>query len=108
MAVTVLQVKNHILANARVYGNSNYGLREICSDLVNNYGANGNQLARLSEGTFLSVGTLKRMATLSETELGDPYKPSEDTCKRILNFFGAEIYFKQVQIKPAFANKPKS
>lgn len=107
MTVTTLSIKNKILSNARALGNSKRGLKEVCSDLVNSYGASSKQLKQLSAGTFLSTTTLDRMAKLNDTDSGTPYRPNADTCERILRFFNTEIYFNEVVISARYANKPK-
>lgn len=84
MGVQKLQVKNALIAKARTYGNSHYTDKHLCSDLVNQWGTSPEKLERLSEITFLSVATLKRMSTLKEPESGGEYWPSSETITRIL------------------------
>lgn len=107
MAVRQLDIKNDILSRAKALGNSDTGLKEVCSDLVNSYGVDSKSLQRLATGTFLSTATLKRMSKLTETEDGAPYRPNADTCERIFKFFGAQISFNTVKISPRYQNQPK-
>lgn len=107
MAARQLDIKNHILSRARALGNNDKGLREVCSDLVNSFGTDRKSRERIAEGTFLSISTIDRMATLKECDTGEPYRPNADTIERILRFFGAEIRFEQVSIQSRYANKPK-
>ena len=106
--VTKLQVKNALLENAVVGGNSEYTEVQACSDLLNNYGRGKGKMGALVDGTFLSYTTLDRMMTLAETELGDPYNPQSETIRRILSFFGYQMTLTSVHIKPKFQNKPKA
>lgn len=107
MAVQKLDVKNHILSRARALGNTETGLREVCSDLVNSFGTDRKSRQRIAEGTFLSEDTISRIASLRECDTGEPYRPNTDTVERILRFFGAEIHFQQIHISNRYANKPK-
>lgn len=106
-SVTTLQVKQEILSRSQVLGNTKYGFKEVCSDLINNYKERGGETKALVNGTFLGANTLDRMSKLTEAESGQAYRPNADTCERILKFFGAEVHFTQVRIKGRFANKPK-
>lgn len=103
-----LDIKNSLLTRARALGNTERGLKEVCSDLLNQHGITGADLSRLRTGTFLSDSTLKRMATLTDSETGRPYRPNADTCERVLRYFGAELRFDQVVISSRYANKPKA
>lgn len=105
--VTKLQIVNRIIDNARVLGNTDTGLKEFCSDLINDYVSDKKDWQILSDNTFLSVGTLKRLSLLTETEQGDPYRPQADTCERVMRFFNCEVYFRQVKIKSKYQNKEK-
>ena len=105
--VTKLQIENAIFANCTALGNSKYGLKEVCSDLLNDFIKGRGQLQVVADGTFLSGNTIDRMMKLTETEMGDPYRPNTDTCERIIRFFGGEMIFSQVKIKAKYANKPK-
>ena len=105
---TKLHFKNRLLTGSKALGNSKRGLKEVCSDLINQAGTDAKTLQQISRGTFLSDTTLRRMASLTETEHGDPYRPQADTCERILRYFGAEILFDQVEIRRQFQNAPKT
>lgn len=105
-AATQLDIKNHILSRSKVLGNSERGLKEVCSDLLNDYGRHN--LKEVEKGTFLSRSTLERVMTLEEADSGEPYRPQSETLERILRYFGAEIKFDQVRISPRFRNKPKN
>ena len=102
-----LDIKNKMLSQARLLGNSERGFKELCSDLVNWHGTTTDDLETLAEGTFLSVSTLRRFSTLKETELGEPYNPSNDSVERILRYFGAEFQGDQVTISKQFQNRAK-
>lgn len=108
MAVTKLDIKNLMLTKQKALGNTTRGLKEVCSDLVNQHGIRGKDLQRLCDGTFLSSTTIDRMAKLTESETGDPYRPATDTVERILRYFGASVSFDQVHIEGKFQNKPKA
>lgn len=100
-----LDIKNRVLAETSALGNSDRGLKEVVSDVLNSYGR-GN-LANVEKGTFLSRTTLDRLMTLEETEDGNPYRPQADTLERVLKYFGAELHFSQVVISPRWLPKPK-
>lgn len=102
-----IDIKKQILDNARALGNSNQGLKEICSDLINEFGADAKSVRQIAAGTYLSDTTIKRMSQLTETEHGEPYRPNADTCERILKYFGASLRFEQVKIRSQYRNKPK-
>lgn len=101
------QAKNMLLSKASALGNSHYGLKEVCSDLLNDFGRDKGKMRVLQDGTFLSSHTLDRMMTLSEAESGEPYRPNAETCERILRFFNSKIVFETVKITPKYSNKPK-
>lgn len=98
-------IRNFLLSKTQALGNSDRGLKEVCSDLLNAYGKG--DLKNVERGTFLSRTTLIRMMELTETEHGDPYRPNADTCERILKYFNAQIEFKEVSISRRFRNQPK-
>lgn len=102
-----IDIKNRLLSGQCALGNSGRGLKEVCSDLVNQYREQGGKTKDLVDGTFLTSSTLDRMGKLSEAESGVEYRPNADTCERILKFFGAEMTFDQVRIKAKHLNKPK-
>ena len=102
-----IDIKNHLLTKSKALGNTNRGLKDVCSNLLNDFGRSSKNMKILSEGTYLSRPTLERMMDLTETEEGRPYHPNADTCERILRFFGAEIFFDQVSIQNRYANQPK-
>ena len=102
-----LDIKNRLLTGNSALGNSNRGLKEVCSDLLNDFGRGKKEMKQLSEGTFLCRQTIERMMDLTETEEGHQYRPNADTCERILRFFGAQMTFDQVRIQNRYANKPK-
>lgn len=104
MAKTVEDYKKDILNRATVLGNSKYGFKELCSDLLNSYTGD---MKTLESGTFLCRATIERLKSLTDTETGEPYRPNADTCERVLRFFGAEVNFKQVTISRRYQNKPK-
>lgn len=106
-AVTKLQVENAIFASCTALGNSKYGMKEVCSDLLNDFGKGKGNMRILQDGTFLGASTLDRMMKLTDTDMGEPYRPNADTCERILRFFGAQITFTQVKIQNRYNNKPK-
>lgn len=106
-AARQLDIKNHILSRTTCLGNSKIGFKEVCSQLIDNEINKGRKLSHLADQTYLSLTTLERMWKLRESESGLPYRPTSDTCVRILKAFGAQITFEQVKIKGQFANKPK-
>jgi len=108
MAVTKLDIKNTLLTKSRALGNSSRGLKEVVSDLLNQHGSDSKSLKKVAAGTFLSVPTLQRLCSLTEAESGEPYRPQADTLERVLKYFGAEIYFDQVEISSRYQPKPKS
>ena len=95
--------RNSILSRAHALGNSSKGLKNVASDLLNRE-ARGNPkaLTRIAEGTFLCRQTLQRVMDCEEN-----YRPQADTLERIFRYFGAEITFNEVAIKPRFQNKAK-
>lgn len=105
MGATKLEIKNSLLTRTRALGNSDRGLKEVVSDILNAYGRNN--LKEVEKGTFLSRPTLQRLMDLTETEHGDPYRPQADTLERVLKYFNAEIYFAEVKISPKWRPKPK-
>jgi len=101
---TQLQVKNVILSRAKALGNTDKGLKEVCSDLLNAYGSD---LRAVIKGTFLSRATLEHLQNLNDTPTGNPYRPQAETLERVLKFYGAQINFSEVKISPRYRNKPK-
>lgn len=104
---TTLDIKNQILTKASALGNTKRGFKEVCSDLVNQHGVRGRDLQALCNGTYLSPHTVQRIAELSDSESGQPYRPNSDTVERILRYFGAEVTFNQIAIQPRYQNHPK-
>lgn len=108
MSATVLNIKNYILREAKLFGNSDREDKHVCSDLLNNYIQTEKDLADVCEGTFLNAQTINRMITMKESAGGKDYNPSSDTCARILRYFGAEGHYTfGNKIKANFQNKPK-
>lgn len=107
-AARKVDIKNRLLSGATALGNSGRGLKEVCSDLLNDANKRGMKVKALCDGTFLCPATIERMMKLDDTEEGAPYRPNADTCERILRFFGAEMVFNEVTISNKFANKPKA
>lgn len=101
------EVKNELFARATALGNSDYGLKHVCSDLLNKHGRDKKAMAELLDGTFLGRNTLLRMMSLDDAESGAQYSPNADTCERILRFFNCALSFNSVKITPAFQNKEK-
>ena len=106
--VSQIQAKQELFSRSNALGNSHYGLREMCSDLLNNYGKGEGHTKALVEGTFLSASTLDRLRTLEETENGDPYRPQADTCERVLKYFGVELQASTTRIKAQYMPKAKN
>jgi len=107
-AVTKVDFKNRLLEKTKLLGNNKRGgFKELCSDLINQHGIDKKGMQALMDGTFLSYNTIQRMAKLTETENGEPYRPNADTVERILRYFNAEVSFTEVKIKPVFRNTPK-
>lgn len=107
-AVKKAMVNNLLIRRSKALGNTKRGLREVASDLVNDYaGGDPERLADLSKMTFLCKQTLERLSTLNDCESGIPYRPNCDTVERVLRAFNAEVYFKEVKITPSNQNQPK-
>ena len=102
-----LLIHNEMIDRLTALGNSKRGVKELCSDLINEAGRDKKTINRIADGCFLSPATVERMATLQECETGAPYRPNEDTCNRILRYFGVELQAKHVTIKSKYRNKPK-
>lgn len=105
--VVQLDFKNELLVGKTVLGNSNYGFKELCSDLLNDYCTNKRANQEVADGTFLSPTTIDRLKKLTETEGGEEYRPQSNTIERVLIFFGAEVHFQQIRISAKFSNKEK-
>lgn len=103
-----IQIKNRLLSGTKILGNTGRGLKELCSDLLNDYIKGPRAMQEVIDGTFLSRSTIERMMKLTESETGAPYRPAEDTCSRIMIFFGASITLDQVVISPKFLNREKT
>lgn len=91
--------------NTVALGNSDRGLKEVASDLLNDQGRD--QIKNICQGTFLSRTTVERVMELKETGNGDPYRPQSETLERIFRYCNAEIILQEVKIKPKFRNIPK-
>lgn len=102
-----IDIKNRLLTTTTALGNSGRGLKEVCSDLLNDYGRSPKMVKEIAEGTFLCRLTIERMMELTESESGAPYRPNADTCERVLKFFGAQVHFDQVRISKKYANLEK-
>lgn len=102
-----LHIKNILITKARLIGNSDRGFKELCSDLINQQGTDQATFEKIAENCFVSVSTVRRMATLKETETGEEYNPSEDTLKRFFRYYGVEFHGDQVVISKPWQNKPK-
>lgn len=96
----ITAIENQILENAAILGNSKRGLKELASDLINDYGR-GNKKG-LVEGTYLSAGTLDRLA-----ECDEMYRPQAESIERVLKFFGCELSAHTVVIGARYRNKEK-
>ena len=98
-----------LIENTKILGNNSldYGFKELCSDAINQFGTDKKSMERLADGTGLSTTTLRRMATLTESETGEPYHPQDDTMERILRFFQVECSFNIVKLKAKYRNQPK-
>ena len=112
MSSNVHTLTNHAIKSAifdRVrsvaLGNTNRGLKEVASDLLNDQGRD--QLQNICLGTFLSRSTVERVMELTDTEHGDPYRPQSETLERIFRYCNAEVVLHEVKIKPKFRNAPK-
>ena len=107
------KVRNAIVHNLNIrkqkaLGNSTRGLKEVASDLVNQFtGGDSKRLSALSDMTFLSTHTLARLSSLAECESGAPYRPNCDTVERVMRAFDMEVNFKEVAIKGKYKNQPK-
>ena len=80
----------------------------VASDLVNQHGLDKKSRGAIMKGTFLSLSTLERVASLEECESGEAYRPQLDTIERILKYFNTEISLNQTAIKKAYGNRAKA
>ncbi len=85
-------------------GNSDRGLKEIASDLINSLGMKDSDIAYLSG---LSNTTVRRLRSLSPTERGEDYRPQSHTLENVFRACGAEISLTSVKIQKKFRVKPK-
>ena len=100
MANVAEAIKAGLLEKTQALGNSKRGLKEVCSDLCNQFDRKHARV--IAEGCFLSKGTVVRVMDCEEN-----YRPQADTLERILRYFNAEIRFSEVVIKPRFRNHEK-
>jgi transcriptional regulator with XRE-family HTH domain len=100
------QFKDEILSRitAKAGGNSQRGMKEVASDLVNNMNLKDSEIAALS---FMSPSTIARLRELNDTPTGTPYRPQAETLERIFKAAGAEISLTPVNIRKKYQNKPK-
>lgn len=85
-------------------GNSKTGLKDVCSDLLNeDIGHNRKQIGIVADGCFLSPVTIERVMDCDEF-----YRPMSDTVERIMRYYNCELSVEQVSIKPRFRNIPKT
>lgn len=100
------QFQNEILnrIKAKAGGNSQRGMKEVASDLVNNMGLKDSEIAAMA---FMSPSTITRLRELTPTETGADYRPQAETLERIFKAVGAEISLTPVNISKKFQNKPK-
>lgn len=96
----VASIKAGLLERTSALGNSKRGLKEVCSDLCNQFDRRHAKV--IAEGTFLCKETVIRVM-----DCEPEYRPNSDTLERILRFFGAELHFSEVVIKPRYRNKEK-
>ena len=97
---TAAAIKAGLLEKTQALGNSKRGLKEVASDLCNQF--DRKHASKIAEGCFLSKGTVIRVMDCEEN-----YKPQADTLERILRYFNAQIHFTEVVIKPRFRNHEK-
>ena len=97
---TATAIKAGLLERTQALGNSNRGLKEVCSDLCNQF--DRRHAGKIAEGCFLSKGTVVRVM-----ECEPHYRPQADTLERILRYFNAQIQFSEVVIKPRYRNHEK-
>jgi len=81
-------------------GNSQRGLKEVASDLLNELGRDS--IKYIEQGTYLSRGTIERVM-----ECESLYRPQAETLERIFKYCNASIVFQHEEVKPQFTNKPK-
>ena len=108
MGQKMSQIRDEIFKRIgeKALGNSNRGLKEVASDLLNQMGRS--ELKNICAGTHLSPTTIDRIMSLKEAESGADYSPQSSSLERVFKFCGAEIEFHTVDIKKRFMNKPKS
>lgn len=82
-------------------GDSQRGLKELCSDLLHSHGGKDN-IDAIVAGTFLCKSTLYRVMDCEEN-----YRPQSETLERILRYCGAEVVIHHVKISSKNQNKPK-
>ena len=83
-------------------GNTRTGLKEVCADLVNEYGNDARSLKSIAEGCFLSPGTVQRVS-----ECDPYYRPQAETLERILRFFNCQVDIKDIKMQRKYMNKEK-
>lgn len=96
----VAAIKAGLLERTSALGNSKRGLKEVCSDLCNQF--DRKHASKIAEGCFLSRGTVLRVM-----ECDEMYRPQAETLERILRFFNAQVFFSEVAIKPRYRNHEK-
>lgn len=94
----LLRTKINQKVKLTAIGNSKRKIQDIAVDLIN---ASEMPWGEIATGTFLSIGTIKNLAT------GKTTRPQAETVERIFRFFNFQIDLSSVAIKAGFANKPK-
>ena len=94
--------RDHILARVTpiALGNSNRKPMHVASDLIN---ASNQHFVTIAAGTFLSAATVKRLA-----ECNEPYRPQGETLDRIMEYFGVQITYSEVEMQSEFMPQPKT
>ncbi len=97
------QINRDIIAgiNASVLGNSERGLKELCSDLI---AARGGKKAcsTIADEAYLSSVTVARVL-----ECDAKYKPQADTLERIMRVCNVRLSTGYIASKGKYSPKPK-
>lgn len=107
MGVRQLDIKNHLIEKARLLGNTDQGLLDMCHKLIVQYGTDSKSIQAIADYTHLANSCIRRFVSLTETEQGRAFSPEADTCERILKFFGVELSCTQTRIAARYAPKIK-
>ena len=95
-------VQDTILEHSTALGNTKTNFAKVAADLLNQEGRK--RAGIMAEGCFLSKATITR---LMDDGGDDTYHPQAETVERVFRYFGAEVHFRKISIKPKWQNKAK-